>query len=216
MPLNGIPTRHFRHFSGGGARKTLVNSNTYIQLSWSAFCVHSFRQLAAQFNGAQSLRISLSLCHDRFFKRSVLFDQTRTWSWLIEDRELPTTTDLEPIVRRDLRRMEGVIKFDVSWKILGRNQDWNRHVSERAKRKECSILETDIRSCHQVAKISTLLDRPRNILLTLAHSPRFRDLVIFATHCYNKTYSRDMLNSKSWYIMRWFANVEQKLQPAEF
>ncbi|GBP28937.1 hypothetical protein EVAR_93582_1 [Eumeta japonica] len=44
-------------------------------------------------------------------------------------------------------------------------------------------------------KINTSSDRPRNILVTVA-SPHLRDLVLSATHRFDKAHPKNMLNSK--------------------
>ena len=50
-----------------------------------------------------------------------------------------------------------------------------------------SLEDGHVSACRRVAKLNTASNRPRNIVITLS-SPRIRDMVLSATHRYNKTH----------------------------
>jgi hypothetical protein len=56
------------------------------------------------------------------------------------------------------------------------------------------LADENISSCRRVAKLNPSTNRPRNIVITLS-TPRLRDLVLSATHRYNKTHSERGLTS---------------------
>lgn len=59
---------------------------------------------------------------------------------------------------------------------------------------QVTIDDSNIHACRRVAKMDARSKRPRNILVTLS-SPRLRDTVLSAVHRYNKTHSKETLNS---------------------
>ncbi|XP_028173167.1 uncharacterized protein LOC114362097 [Ostrinia furnacalis] len=60
---------------------------------------------------------------------------------------------------------------------------------------KASVDDSHISACRRVAKQNTASNRPRNIIVTFS-SPRVRDLVLSATHRYNKSHSgRGLLSS---------------------
>lgn len=56
------------------------------------------------------------------------------------------------------------------------------------------IAEPSILACRRVAKVNASSSRPRNILVSLA-SPRLRDEVLSAVYRYNKSHTRDKINT---------------------
>jgi hypothetical protein len=56
------------------------------------------------------------------------------------------------------------------------------------------LADENISLCRRVAKLNPSTNRPRNIVITLS-TPRLRDLVLSATHRYNKTHSERGLTS---------------------
>ncbi|KAG7300501.1 hypothetical protein JYU34_016132 [Plutella xylostella] len=59
---------------------------------------------------------------------------------------------------------------------------------------EVPIADSDIRSCRRVAKMDSASRRPRNVLATF-NTPRLRDSIISATLRFNKSHSKEKLNT---------------------
>lgn len=75
-----------------------------------------------------------------------------------------------------------------------RNENVLKIFKEICNTLDAPISDSDIRACRRIAKTNPATSRPRNILVSL-NSPRHRDLLLSATHRFNKAHPQDMLSS---------------------